>query len=171
MRRLSSKPRKTAATRSPRHVRKSNKARKNRDAQFGVFVFSTRTAPAHCESLCRNRQRPVRGLGRRRPRDRCQFEGSPGNCPSPVHSQSSQAKRATDGRLLGNRQSRSWKSKSGSANLGSRFASRPRRSSLRATRFLERVRIDREALDKQLEVLRECVGDLKSARESSEGGD
>ena len=32
-----------------------------------------------------------------------------------------------------------------------------------STKILERVRIDREALDKQLEILRGCLGDLKES--------
>ena len=44
-----------------------------------------------------------------------------------------------------------------------RFASRPKRSSRPARKILDRVRIDREALEKQVTQLREKFGDLRDA--------
>ena len=83
-RRSSSKPRKKTASRCRSAREEIETARKNRGADWGVFVFSKKTAPAGLEPFSALRQRFRRRLGRGGPRERRLLQSRRHRRPRPL---------------------------------------------------------------------------------------
>lgn len=133
-------------------------ARKNRDAQLGIFVFSQSTAPAHSEPLCR--------IG-------CDlFVAWDAEDPtSDMHLQAAlEIARALCVRTHQNRRREQFdfttidravldiEKRVNNLDEIRRSAETIQSSS---DKILQRVRVDRSALEKQLSLLQACLGDLK----------
>jgi hypothetical protein len=135
-------------------------ARKNRDAQFGIFVFSRNTAPTHCET--------IRRIGNdlfvvwdatdlvSDSNLKAALEIARALC---VRNRQAKQEQTVDFSII-DKSILEIEKRVTNLDEISKSAETIKSSS---TKILDRVRIDREALDKQLEVLRECVGDLKTS--------
>jgi len=134
--------------------------RKNRDAQFGIFVFSQHTAPAHCESLRRiGSDIFVVWDAENLATDsnlKAALEIARALC---VRSRQAREQQTVDFAVIDKSILEIEKRVTNLDEI--RKSADTIQSS--STKILERVRIDREALDKQLEILRECMGDLKES--------
>ena len=135
-------------------------ARQNRDAESGLFVFSKKTAPAGLEPLARYGNDVVScGMPTtRRPTPTCGSGSAWRGHSAPARPWSGAAWTWTSPPSI----RRYWRSPSRSRS-STRSAPGRTRSAQRARRFLERLRISREKLEKQGEVLTERVADLKVA--------
>ena len=134
-------------------------ARKNRGADWGLFVFSQEDGPCRPRAVPTLRQRFRRHLGRRRyDRAMCfsrPASSPPARCASAAERQSAAQQvdfEAIEKAIL------EIEKRAGNLDEVRKSAETIQSSS---TKILDRVRIDREALEKQVEVLREKVGDLR----------
>ncbi len=135
------------------------KARKNRDAQLGIFIFSARSAPELCEPLRRIGNDLLVVWDAENPATDSHFKAAL-EIARALCVRSSQAKEhqefdfaKIDKSILDIERH--------VQNLDKiRTSAETIRSS--SDKILERVRIDQEALDRQLAVLRDCLGDLKA---------
>lgn len=134
-------------------------ARKNRNSQFGVFVFSQRTAPAHCDSFRRygsdllvvwDAEDPTTDANLK-----AALEVARALC---VRAQQATEKNVDfttiDKAVLDIEKRVQYLDEIRKSTETIRNANE---------KIFDRVRIDREALDKQLVILRDSLGDLKQA--------
>lgn len=140
-------------------------ARKNRDAQLGIFVFSERTAPTHSEPLKRigndlfvlwDAEDPATD-----PNLRAALEIARALC---VRSQQSQTRQQFDFQTIDKAILEIEKRVNNLDEI--RKSAETIQSS--SNKIIDRVRIDRQSLDKQLASLRECLGEI---RQSLDGAD
>ncbi len=134
-------------------------ARKNRDSQFGIFVFSHRSAPAHSEPLKRiGSDLFVVWDAENLATDanlKAALEIARALC---IRNRQAKEQQTVDFAVV-DKSILEIEKRVNNLDEISKSAETIKSSS---TKILDRVRIDREALDKQLEILRECVGDLKA---------
>lgn len=132
-------------------------ARKNRNSQFGVFVFSQRTAPAHCDSFCRygndllivwNAEDPATDANLR-----AALEVARALCIRARQATEKKTDFTTIDKAILDIEK----------HVQKLDEIRKATESIRKANenIIERVRIDGEALNKQLGILRDCLGDLK----------
>lgn len=135
-------------------------ARKNRDAQFGVFVFSKRTAPAHSDSLCRiGNDLFVVWDAEDLATDgniKAALEIARALC---VRQRQAKEQQSVDFSII-DRAILEIEKRVGHLDQIRTSAQTIENSS---KKILDQVEKDRKSLDKQLEILRECVGDLKNS--------
>jgi hypothetical protein len=140
-------------------------ARKNRDAQYGIFVFSHRTAPAHTEPLKRigndlfvvwDAEDLITDANLK-----AALEIARALC---VRNQNAKEQQAVDFTVI-DKSILEIEKRVTNLDEIAKSAETIKSSS---GKILERVRIDREALDKQIGVLRECVDDLKTSFQSQQ---
>lgn len=135
-------------------------ARKNRGAQLGIFVFSRKTAPVNCESLSRigNDVFAVWDAEELTSDSwlRAAIEIARALCirDQKVKEQQSADFTAIDSAILEIERSAS------NLELIKKSAETIQTAN---DKILDRVRIDRKSLDKQIEILRDCMNDLKSS--------
>ena len=135
-------------------------ARKNREAQFGVFVFSQKTAPVNCESLSR--------IGNdifvvwdaddlaSDARLKAAIEIARVLC---IRDQKSKKQQSTDFSAIDSAILEIERT-AGKYDDIRKFAESIQSAN---EKILERVRKDRKSLEKQIEILRDSVGDLKNS--------
>jgi len=141
-------------------------AKKNRDAQLGVFVFSRRTAPAELESLARYGSDLVVVWDAENPASdaylRAALEIARALC---LRTQQATRRQTTDFTVV---DKAVLKIEKAVQNLDQiRTSAQTIKSS--SEKILKRVDLDQQTLDKQLEILRESLDDLKQSFET-EGG-
>jgi hypothetical protein len=140
-------------------------ARKNRNAQYGIFVFSHRTAPQRCEPLKRigndlfvlwNAEELATDFNLR-----AALEIARALC---IRNQQAKQKQTVDFTVI-DRSILEIEKRVKNLDIVAKSAESIKTAS---NDILDRVRIDREALDKQIVVLRDCVDDLKTSFESQQ---
>ncbi|MCA9232024.1 MAG: hypothetical protein KDA57_15355 [Planctomycetales bacterium] len=143
-------------------------ARKNRDAQLGVFVFSRRTAPAELESLARYGSDLVVVWDAEDPATdaylRAALEIARALC---LRSQQATRRQTADFTIV---DKAVLKIEKAVQNLDQiRTSAQTIKSS--SEKILKRVDLDQQALDKQLALLRESLDDLKQSCRSDDEND
>ena len=144
----------------PKAREEIDQARKNRDAQFGVFVFSMRSAPAHCEALCRSGNdlfvvwdaEDVTTDGNLK----AALEIARALC---VRQRQAKEQQSVDFSII-DRAILEIEKRVGRLDQIRTSAQTIENSS---KKILDQVEKDRTSLDKQVEILRECVVDLKNS--------
>ncbi len=139
-------------------------ARKNRSAQFGVFVFSQRTAPAHCDVFRRHGNDLLVVWDAEDPTTDANLRAA----LEVARALSIRARQATEKTLDFTTIDKTI------LDIEKRVQNlddiRRSTETIRNAneKIFDRVRIDGEALNKQLAILRECLGDLKQHLGSDE---
>ncbi|TWU30039.1 hypothetical protein [Bythopirellula polymerisocia] len=132
-------------------------ARKNRDAQLGIFIFSQRTAPAHCDSFRRYGSDLLVVWDAEDPTTDANLKAA----LEVARALCIRARQATEKKVDFTTIDKAI------LDIEKRVQNldeiRKSTETIRNAneKIFDRVRIDGEALDKQLGILKECLGDLK----------